>query len=398
MDDYPLRIKHWFKRCGPWVATALFSLSFTGCGSPPPAAETRQLAPGVFYHKVSLIEGPWAVHVLEVALEEARRAGWALRLAGASDGSTARTSQLAAGLGGLAAVNGDFFVDDDGQPVRTTGMHISAGEIVRVPHGLSAFALDREGRPLIGVFSFAAGIAIGERVFPIGSFNRGPGRNELALYNRFAAATADSVHAAFGLRLQRIAGESVVNDTVVARVVQVRRRAWPLRLDEDQWLVAAGRDVQGLDVAPGDTVRLFSSLPPAATSLREAIGGGPRIVRDGGVSVEDRAEHLSRQFAAGRYPRTALGHSRDGATVFMVTVDGRQPGYSVGMSLEELARFMCRGLSAFSRSGANVHQALNLDGGGSTTMVVQGEVVNRPSDPTGESAVANALVLAPVEL
>jgi len=63
------------------------------------------------------------------------------------------------------------------------------------------------------------------------------------------------------------------------------------------------------------------------------------------------------------------------------------------MSLEELADLMARRLGHFTRSRRNAYQAINLDGGGSTTMVVHRQVVNRPSDPTGEQAVANALVL-----
>ena len=67
-----------------------------------------------------------------------------------------------------------------------------------------------------------------------------------------------------------------------------------------------------------------------------------------------------------------------------VVVDGRQPGHSVGMSLPEL--------TALSRRLGLV-DALNLDGGGSTTMVVKGAVVNRPSDPLGPRPVSDAIVV-----
>ena len=82
--------------------------------------------------------------------------------------------------------------------------------------------------------------------------------------------------------------------------------------------------------------------------------------------------------------------------LFLVVVDGRQPGYSVGMSLAELAEFMRMRLADFALARENAYQALNLDGGGSATMVVGEQVVNSPSDPTGERPVANALlVVAP---
>ena len=65
-------------------------------------------------------------------------------------------------------------------------------------------------------------------------------------------------------------------------------------------------------------------------------------------------------------------------------MDGRRPGYSVGMSFEELQRLA---------AALGLRDAVNLDGGGSTTLVVQGEVVNRPTDITGPRAVSDAIAV-----
>src|SRR6185503_5497574 len=92
-----------------------------------------------------------------------------------------------------------------------------------------------------------------------------------------------------------------------------------------------------------------------------------------------KAPAFFRSFVAGRQPRTLAGVRADG-TLLLVTVDGRLPGWSVGMTLPEAARLM-RSLGA--------REAMNLDGGGSSTMVVRGEVVNRPSDRTGERPVSD---------
>ena len=72
----------------------------------------------------------------------------------------------------------------------------------------------------------------------------------------------------------------------------------------------------------------------------------------------------------GRNPRTGVGVTADGK-ILLVVVDGRQPKWSVGATMHEFARI-------FRQLGAT--RAMNLDGGGSTTMVVNGEVMNRPSD------------------
>ena len=110
----------------------------------------------------------------------------------------------------------------------------------------------------------------------------------------------------------------------------------------------------------------------------DVLPGNPTLVEDG-VNV---GYSCPAPFCA-RNPRTGVGLDAEGR-VLLVTVDGRRPGYSVGMSLLEFAR-------QFKRLGAR--WALNLDGGGSTTMWVKGRVINRPSDPYGERPVSSALLV-----
>jgi hypothetical protein len=117
--------------------------------------------------------------------------------------------------------------------------------------------------------------------------------------------------------------------------------------------------------------------------VTEAVGGFPDLI-DGGRRVGDLEVAARPAFAAARHPRTAIGWDGRTGTLWMVVVDGRQPPYSAGMTLPELTEL-------FEALGAD--EALNLDGGGSTTLVLGGSLLNRPSDPTGERAVANALAL-----
>jgi exopolysaccharide biosynthesis protein len=86
-----------------------------------------------------------------------------------------------------------------------------------------------------------------------------------------------------------------------------------------------------------------------------------------------------------RNPRTAAGVTRAGR-IILLTSDGRRPGHSVGLSIPETARVM-RALGAV--------QAVNLDGGGSTAMVVAGRLEGVPSDSGGERPVGDAIVLVP---
>jgi exopolysaccharide biosynthesis protein len=122
------------------------------------------------------------------------------------------------------------------------------------------------------------------------------------------------------------------------------------------------------------------------------VNGGPELVRDGRLHATPAADGMVHpgdpSFYYGwvhkRNPRTFAGVDAWGRTV-LVTADGRSTS-SLGLGVGETA--------AVARSLA-LRDAMNLDGGGSTTMVVDGSVINMPSDATGERPVGDALVVLP---
>ncbi|MFB9839163.1 phosphodiester glycosidase family protein, partial [Actinoallomurus acaciae] len=123
------------------------------------------------------------------------------------------------------------------------------------------------------------------------------------------------------------------------------------------------------------------------------VSAGPILLRDGKVAIDAATEGVidpadlsfGYAWAEQRQPRTLAGTDARGRLI-LVTVDGRQPGVSEGATLEEAARLM-RGLGAIN--------ALNLDGGGSTAMAVDGNVVNKTSDATGERPVGDTVQVIP---
>ncbi len=114
-----------------------------------------------------------------------------------------------------------------------------------------------------------------------------------------------------------------------------------------------------------------------------AVGGYPVVVR-AGLVADDLTGADRPTSTEERHPRTAVGFDADGGALWLVVVDGRREGYSEGMSLLELADLLL---------ALGVDEALNLDGGGSSTMVLGATPVNRPSAPEGERSVANALAV-----
>lgn len=128
-----------------------------------------------------------------------------------------------------------------------------------------------------------------------------------------------------------------------------------------------------------------AGAPRAAWQRADDIVGGAGLLLWRGRDAQDwAAERLdAKAFVDARHPRTLIGVDREG-DVWLVVIDGRQPEHSVGMSLPELTALARR---------LGLVDALNLDGGGSSTMVVKGKIVNRPSDPTGPRPVSDAIVV-----
>jgi len=115
----------------------------------------------------------------------------------------------------------------------------------------------------------------------------------------------------------------------------------------------------------------------------QVVAGFPPLLEDG-RTVGDLQQADRPDFAVQRHPRTAIGLDRTRNLLWLVVVDGRREGVSEGMSLPELA-------GLFRALGAG--EAINMDGGGSSVMVIRREAVSRPSDPAGQRSVVNALVV-----
>ncbi len=142
----------------------------------------------------------------------------------------------------------------------------------------------------------------------------------------------------------------------------------------------------GAPLAIGDPALAHASLAPFHPI--EAVGGKPLLVRDS-VMVANIDSAGGVAFSTTRHPRTAVGITNNRKRLLLVVVDGRQKPYSDGMTLRELAALML---------ALGARDALNLDGGGSTTMVYADSlhmlrVANHPSDPAGERPVGDALAI-----
>jgi hypothetical protein len=130
---------------------------------------------------------------------------------------------------------------------------------------------------------------------------------------------------------------------------------------------------------------LLGTSPDDWAQAPHAVGGAGLLMLDGRELTDWTDERIVAGFDTTRHPRTIIGTDAQGE-IWLVTVDGRNPTLSLGMSFAELRRLSRR---------LGLRSALNLDGGGSTTMWVAGEIVNHPSDPGGPRKVSDAILVVP---
>jgi exopolysaccharide biosynthesis protein len=128
---------------------------------------------------------------------------------------------------------------------------------------------------------------------------------------------------------------------------------------------------------------VYTMDAPKGGLVEDVTNGVPQLIKNGKIEITWEEEKASKSFSETRHPRTAVAKLKDGKFL-MVTVDGRQPGVSVGMSLQELAEYLL---------SLGAVDAMNLDGGGSTTMYLDGKVMNTPSDKDGERKIGDAIVV-----
>jgi hypothetical protein len=344
------------------------------------------------------------MHVMEVDL---RRPDLDVRAVRACDRLTGRERPTAIarrlrreGIDVVGVLNADFFdlrggtganennLIVDGELAKAVAVTESPFDTFDNVH--TQFGVTETGAPVFDRFTLTGTVHTPHGSWPLAGVNPAAlsTTGALALFTRWsdwappATVAADSVaEATLELTEQR-------GDTSRYRVQRYAARAVVWMVPE-HIVVLAGTGAARSAVSrlrPGDEVIVAASLSPdRGMPLRTLVGGWPRIVR-GGRSVAAAADSIEGtfpRFSKGRHPRSAVGISRDSATLYLVAVDGRSKA-SVGMSLEELAGAMI---------SLGAYEALNLDGGGSTALVVGDSLANTPSDSAGERPVGNAIVV-----
>jgi len=345
--------------------------------TPAAGAERDVLVPGVTYEKqVSLTRhGPVVVHVIT-----APRPGgqYELRplLSNASIPDLERLTLMQRRVAGTAAVVG---VSGD---ARLTGGFVEGGVLHTLPdRGRSLVGVDAQGNlraEKIAVYGTWTGK--GQRR-PNLALNLAVTRNGFTLFTRAWGAATPPAPGSFEVVLAPLA-PSTPNAELSAPAEGGRPGGGTPIPENGAVLVARGTGAAQLaaeaPVGATVTIRLLTGAWPGIVS---GIGGGPLLVSRG-KPVFRVSEEFSLNELALRQARTAIGQRADGR-MLLVAVDGRQPGYSTGLSNAELAKTMAR-LGAVTAAGLSI--------GETATMAFDGRLLSRPG-PSGERPVADGLAV-----
>ena len=358
------------------------------------AADSRAAA-GISCTNIVVADVPWSIHVVKIPragnfyeIQSRHADGHALGMSTLSD-QIALTNPVTGTA--VAAVNGGFYFWNNGRKNPYTGsprgLQVVEGEVISAPAGNAGWWVDFAGEPhLTAVASQFAITWPDGRTTPFG-LNCARAATNVTLYTPAAGA---STYTTNGLELvleQKDGGPWLplrVGRKYPARVREVRQGG-DTALASNIMILSVGPGVmeQFKEIKAGDGLQISTATSPALPGLKAALSAGPALVIDGKQQKIKPSSSDQYQFSSmlERHPRTAIGWND--SWFYLVEVDGRQKELSVGMTLDELSEFLVK---------QGCKQALNLDGGGSSTLWFDGSVRNSPCDGH-ERVIANSLVV-----
>ena len=282
----------------------------------------------------------------------------------------------------ISAINGDFF---DMTTIKglTYGTSIIAGEIKTAVKSSTVLGIKEDGDCFIDTLNMEGVFTYKKRKISIDTVNRLRWGEQAVIYTPFFGKTTLNTVTGTDIIVRGVELPLKANQVYSGVIEKIVPDTMNTEIPADGVVISlpgkAFKQFTGAVV--GDKVSFYVNFDKK--DLKYAVSGAPRLIEGGQLS----AELAERKDAKERHPRTAVGIKDN--KLIMVTVDGRQPGYSDGMNLYEMAEFFL---------GQGVEDAMNLDGGGSTTMTVRTQgnasvrLVNHPSDGR-ERYVGNSIQL-----
>jgi hypothetical protein len=307
---------------------------------------------------------------------------------------TEKTSSIAARHGAFAAINAGFFRLDDSifagdnvSNLQIDGRVLSESNVNRI----ALFITNSPTQTSVSInhINLLGSVVINKKPFDSLGINRERKENDLVVYTpEFQRTTLTDPK---GL-------EIVVQN---GKITQILDRKGSTQIPANGFVISANgkrREEIFANAKIGAKASFWFVQPyfgegltdnrevsaPSVTTTEDIVSGVPLLVLNGKIKITWEQEKTNKAFVETKHPRTAVAKLKDGKFL-MITVDGRSES-SGGIGLEDLAKLLLE-LGAVD--------AMNLDGGGSSTMFLDGKVVNHPSDKEGERRVSDAILVFP---
>ncbi|MDK2810014.1 MAG: hypothetical protein PWR27_723 [Petroclostridium sp.] len=284
-----------------------------------------------------------------------------------------KTSAMANRKKADAAINGGFFYPY-GQPA---GFVVIDSKLLCTAPKLNdrpVFIIDEHRNFKILDIDIELELDIEGYRLKIDGINRNPREDEIIVYTpEYGLTTRINGRATFNV----IADDNIISDFILSET--------EVKIPRNGLLVAAAgekiRQLESFIAYKRKNIKVVYNTFPSYGKIVQALEGGFWVVKDGRKVVREREPWVG--LMTNREPRTVVGTKNENTAIFM-TIDGRQPGYSTGLTGDELAGYLL---------SKGINNALMLDGGASTTMVVNGKVVNSPSYRGRERDVGGAIII-----
>lgn len=277
-----------------------------------------------------------------------------------------RTSGMSDMTDAVAAVNATYFAGNGDMIgiVKVDGVVAGTTYFTR-----SAIGIMPDGTPFFGKLSYSGMVTLGDVTQPVSGVDAERGANNLIVYNKWYGSRT---------RTNEYGKEYTVQNGRITHI-QTGNSIIP----KDGYVISvhgtAADAFEGAQV--GDRAVVKEDLGAKWNQAAQIMGAGPRLVANGQVNVTAGEEEFPGDIRYGRAPRSAVAVLKNGNYLFGV-VDGRQAS-SHGLTLTDWAKLLVK---------MGARDAINLDGGGSSELVVGGVVQNSPSDGS-ERYVGSALIL-----
>lgn len=344
---------------------------------------------GAAHHHVQVktICGPLNINILQVNLNEPRLE-W--RVVQANDRIVSQNetvSSMARRTGALAGINGDYFlIGSTGEPISVT---VIDNELWKQPVRFGSLAITKDHGIVFGKWQWEATISTRNAKRKIDCLNTtSPPDDSLTIYTvRYGPSVppAQNSQACTRMLLRRTHKKKYRIDGFLPADTALPVPPGYVILSATgsaaEWVLT------NLAVRQTVDIDLNRASPNRLDRLRYAIGGGPILIKDGEYFTDPEVPAPKEHDEL--YPVVAAGLRPESNELLLVTVDGRQPGLSIGLTRPQLAEYMHQ---------LGCTQAIAFDSGGSVTMVArplgesEARIVNSPSDGT-ERPVANGLFL-----